>query len=150
MDLSSIIWLVLLVVFLIVEAACPIHLVSLWFAAGALVAAVASMFGGPVWLQVGLFLVVSVSLLAGLWPFTKKFLQPGISPTNVDANIGTRCYVTARVDNLAAQGQIKLNGLEWTARSTTGESIPEGTLVRVDHVEGVKAFVTPVQEESTV
>jgi membrane protein implicated in regulation of membrane protease activity len=150
MDLSSIIWLVLLVVFLIVEAACPIHLVSLWFAAGALVAAIVSMLGGPVWLQAGLFLVVSVSLLAGLWPFTKKFLQPRISPTNVDANIGARCYVTIAVDNLVGQGQIKLNGLEWTARSTTGETIPEGTLVQVDRVEGVKAFVTPVQKEAVV
>ena len=142
-------WLVLLIGFLAAETT-TVTLISIWFAFGSLGAMLTALLGGPVWLQVGLFLVVSVSLLAGLWPFTKKFLQPGISPTNVDANIGTRCYVTARVDNLAAQGQIKLNGLEWTARSTTGESIPEGTLVRVDHVEGVKAFVTPVQEESTV
>ena len=145
-----IIWLILLVIFLIVEAACPIHLVSLWFAAGALVAAIVSMLGGPVWLQIVLFLVVSVSLLVALWPITKKFLQPKISPTNVDANIGIQCYVTAAVDNLAAQGQIKLNGLEWTARSTTGETIPEGTLVQVDRIEGVKAFVTPVQKEAVV
>lgn len=150
MDLASVIWLALLVVFLIVEAACPIHLVSLWFAAGALVASIAAMLGGPLWLQIGLFLVVSVSLLAGLWPFTKKFLQPKISPTNVDANIGTRCYVTAQVDNLAAQGQVKLNGLEWSARSTTGENIPKGTLVQVDRIEGVKAFVSPVKESVNV
>lgn len=150
MDPASVIWLALLVVFLIVEAACPIHLVSLWFAAGALVASIAAMLGGPLWLQIGLFLVVSVSLLAGLWPFTKKFLQPKISPTNVDANIGMRCYVTAQVDNLAAQGQVKLNGLEWSARSTTGENIPEGTLVQVDRIEGVKAFVSPVKESVNV
>lgn len=146
----SIIWLILLVVFLIVEAACPIHLVSLWFAAGALVAAIASMLGAQFWLQATLFLVVSVALLAALWPFTKKFLKPKISPTNVDANIGTRCYVTAAVDNLNGQGQIKLNGLEWTARSTGGENIPQGTLVKVDRIEGVKAFVSPVREEVTL
>ena len=146
----SIIWLILLVVFLIIEAACPIHLVSLWFAAGALTAAVASMLGAQLWLQVTLFLVVSVALLAALWPFTKKFLKPKLSPTNVDSAIGVQCYVTAAVDNLNAQGQIKLNGLEWTARSTTGELIPQGTLVKVDRIEGVKAFVSPVQEEITV
>ena len=38
MSLCAIIWLVLLIVFLIAEAACPIHLVSIWFAAGTLVA----------------------------------------------------------------------------------------------------------------
>ena len=61
MDLMSIIWLILLVVFLVVEAACPIHLVCLWFAAGSLTAAVASMLGAQLWLQVTLFLVVSTS-----------------------------------------------------------------------------------------
>ena len=150
MDLLSIIWLAALVVFLIVEAACPIHLVSLWFAAGSLIAAIASMLDAQLWLQIVLFVVVSVALLASLWPFTKKFLKPKISPTNVDAAIGARCYVTAAVDNLNAQGQIKLNGLEWTARSTTGENIPQGTLVKVDRIEGVKAFVTPVREEVTL
>ena len=148
--MDSIIWLALLIVFLIVEAACPIHLISLWFAAGALVAAIAGMLGAALWIQVTLFLVVSIALLAGLWPFTKKFLNPKISPTNIDATIGTLCYVTISVDNLAAQGQIKLNGLEWTARSTTGEAIPQGTLVKVDRIEGVKAFVTPVKESVNV
>ena len=150
MNLMSIVWLVLLAVFLIMEAACPIHLVSLWFAAGAFVAALVSMLGGQLWLQVALFLVVSIALLAALWPFTKKFLNPKHSPTNVDATIGARCYVTADVDNLLAQGQIKLNGLEWTARSSSGENIPHGTLVKVDRIEGVKAFVSPVNESVTV
>ena len=148
--MDSIIWLALLIVFLIVEAACPIHLISLWFAAGALVASLCGLFGGALWLQISLFLVVSLALLIGLWPFTKKFLNPKISPTNIDATIGALCYVTAAVDNLAAQGQIKLNGLEWTARSTTGEVIPKGTLVKIDHIEGVKAFVTPVKESVNV
>ena len=150
MDLTSILWLILLVIFLVVEAACPIHLISLWFAAGSLVATIASMLGAQLWLQVTLFLVVSVALLAALWPFTKKFLKPKISATNVDANLGAQCYVTVAVDNLNSLGQVKLNGMEWTARSTTGESIPQGTLVKVDRIEGVKVFVTPVREEAAI
>ena len=150
MDLPSIIWLILLIVFLIVEAACPIHLVSLWFAAGALVAAFVSMLGGELWLQITLFLVISVALLAALWPFTKKLLQPRISATNVDATMGAQGYITISVDNLTAQGQVKLGGMEWTARSTTGETIPQGTLVKVDRIEGVKAFVSPVKESVNV
>lgn len=146
MDLFAIIWLVLLVVFLIVEAACPIHLVSLWFAAGALVAALTSLLGGELWLQITLFFVVSVTLLAALWPLTKKFLQPKICPTNVDATVGVRGYVITAVDNLSAQGQVKLNGMDWSARSTSGETLPVGTLVQVDRIEGVKAFVSPVKE----
>ena len=42
----TILWIVLMVVFLVVEASCPIHLVSIWFAAGSLVAAIAAALGG--------------------------------------------------------------------------------------------------------
>ena len=150
MNWAAIIWFIAMVVFLIVEAACPFHLVSVWFAVGALVAMIVSMLSGALWLQILVFCVVSGVLLAALWPFIRKFLNPHLTKTNVDSVIGTQGIVTADIDNLNAVGQVKLNGMEWTARSTTGESIPEGTLVRVDHVEGVKAFVTPVQEESTV
>ena len=49
------------------------------------------------------------------------------------------------MDNLHGQGQVKLGAMEWTARSMSGEVIPEGTLVKVDKIEGVKVFVTPVK-----
>ena len=147
MDLYEIIWFCLMVVFLIVEAACPIHLVSIWFAAGSFVAMVVSFLRGPLWLQIAAFLVVSCLLLALLWPFIKKFLRPKLEKTNVDAVIGTRGVVTATIDNTAAAGQIKLGAMEWTARSTSGAVIEKGAVVRVDRIEGVKAFVS---EEVTV
>ena len=57
MKSAAFFWLVLLVVFLIAEAACPIHLVSIWFALGALVALLCAALGAPVWLQITLFVV---------------------------------------------------------------------------------------------
>ena len=95
----TILWVVLMVAFLVVEAACPIHLVSIWFAAGSLVAAIAAALGGQLWLQILLFLVISCGLLAALWPFVKKVLNPRRTATNIDAMIGTEGYVTAAVDN---------------------------------------------------
>ena len=148
--MDTFIWLALMVVFLIVEAACPIHLVSIWFAAGSLVAAIASMLHGQLWLQILLFLVVSGGLLACLWPFVKKFLRPHLTKTNVDSVIGTEGYVTEAIDNLSATGQVKLGGMYWSARSTAGQPIPVGALVRVDRIEGVKAFVSEVKVEATV
>ena len=142
MELSSIIWFVLLVIFLIVEAACPIHLVSIWFAAGSFVAMVVSFLRGPIWLQITLFLVVSCVLVALLWPFIKKFLRPRLEKTNIDAIIGAEGYVTTTIDNLAATGQVKLGAMEWTARSASGTVIEKGTLVKVDRIEGVKVFVS--------
>lgn len=145
MELVHIIWLGLMIVFLIVEASCPIHLVSVWFAAGSLVALMVALLHGPVWLQMGAFLVVSSVLLAALWPLTKKFLKPRLTATNVDSVIGSTGCVTASIDNVAASGQVKLGAMYWTARSLSGDPIPEGTLVRVDHIEGVKVFVSPVE-----
>lgn len=143
-EYMSLVWLIAMIAFVVVEAACPFHLVSCWFAAGALVALIASMLGAQLWLQAVLFLVVSIGLLIALWPLTKKLLTPKITPTNVDSVIGTQGYVTADIDNISATGSVKLSGMEWTARSTGGECIPAGTLVKVDRIEGVKAFVSKV------
>ena len=143
-------WLVLLVVFLIAEAACPIHLVSIWFALGALIALLCAALGAPVWLQITLFVAVSGVLLALLWPLAKKFLKPQVTATNVDSVIGSVGLVITAIDNVEAQGQVKLGGMEWTARSTSGDPIGVGTEVRVDKVEGVKVYVTPVEATVTV
>lgn len=150
MNTAAICWFVLMVVFLVAEAACPIHLISIWFAAGSLIATVVALLGGPVWLQITLFLVVSGALLAALWPFAKKFLKPHVVKTNVDAIVGSTGYVTADIDNVSATGQVKLGAMEWTARSTSGDLISAGTLVKVDRIEGVKAFVSIVNAKINV
>ncbi len=147
---ASYTWLVLLLVFILAEVACPIHLVSIWFALGAVVAMTAAALGAAMWLQVTLFVVVSCALLFSLWPFVRKVLNPNLKRTNVDSVIGATGIVTAQIDNLEALGQVKLGGMPWSARSTSGEPIPEGTTVRVDRIEGVKVFVTPVESEVKV
>ncbi len=146
---NCLLWLGLLVLFLVAEGA-SVALVSVWFAAGSLVALIAALLGGPLWLQVLLFVAVSVGLLAMLRPFVRKYLRPRISRTNVDAVVGTQGFVTEAIDNVAASGQVKLGAMPWTARSTSGEPIPTGTRIRVDRVEGVKVYVSPAQEPAAV
>ena len=143
MNPCTLLWLGALVVFLIVEGTCPC-LLSIWFAAGSLVAAIAAALGAEFWLQVVLFSLVSVLLLLTVRSLVRKYFNPSIQKTNAESLIGTEVYVTASVDNLRAQGQVKVNGIEWAARSTDGKPIDEGTLVRIDRIEGVKLFVTPL------
>ena len=150
MNWAAIIWFCLVVGFLIVEGACPFHLVSIWFAAGSLIAMFAAMLSAPVWLQILLFLAVSAALLAAMWPITRKFLTPKLQKTNVDAIVGSQGRVTAAIDNVAAEGQVRLGPMVWTARSTSGELIPVGTLVTVDRIEGVKVFVSPAEIPANV
>ena len=146
--MNAIVWLILMIVFIGMEAA-TVTMVSLWFAAGALAALVANLLGAKLWLQIGLFVVVSGGTLALLRPFVRRYFTPRLTHTNVDSVIGSQGYVTQRIDNVKAAGQVKLGAMEWTARSTTGDPIEEGTLVRVDKIEGVKVFVTTVKEPVT-
>lgn len=143
MKFAAFVWLGLMILFLIAEGA-TVSLVSLWFAAGAVVAMFAALLGAGAWLQTGLFLVVSGALLLMLRPIVRRYLVPKITPTNVDSLVGSTGLVTEAIDNVTASGQVKLGAMEWTARSTTGENIPQGTLIRVDRIEGVKVYVTPV------
>ena len=135
-------WLALFVVFLIVEAG-TVALVSIWFALGALAALVSCALGADMWLQITVFLVVSLVLLAVLWKRVRNKLTT--TKTNVDSMIGAEGYVTEAIDNLSYTGRVKLGGITWAARSTSGAGIPVGTLVKVERVEGVKVFVSPAE-----
>ena len=148
MNWAAYMWLALMVGFVIAEAACPFHLVSIWFAVGSLASMVAAVLGAQLWLQITLFLVVSVGLLVATLPLVRKFVIPKQEKTNVESVIGSMGYVTEAVDNISAAGQVKLGGMYWTARSEDGHRIPAGTLVKVTKIEGVKAFVTPVPVEA--
>lgn len=147
--MDTIIWLVLMVIFLIAEAS-TVSMVSLWFAAGSLVSLIAAVLGAPLWLQITLFLAVSAVLLASLRSIVRKHITPKLTATNVDAIIGSQGFATADIDNVNATGTVKLGAMEWTARSATGEIIKTGTLVKVEKIEGVKVFVVPVSVPSTL
>lgn len=149
MTTHQILWLVAFAVFLLVEAG-TITLVSIWFAAGALAALVTSWLGGEFWLQVVLFLAVSCAALACLRPLIRKFVAPKITPTNADSLIGTVAILSADVDNLKGEGTVVLRGVEWSARSTSGEIIPAGATVQIDKIEGVRVYVTPVHIRTEV
>lgn len=149
MNWAAIFWISLLVIFLIAEAA-TVTMVSLWFAAGAVAALIVCLLGGSILGQTVVFILVSAVMLTLLRPMVRKFVTPKVTRTNVDSVIGSTGLITVTVDNVKAEGQVKLGAMVWTARSTSGESIPEGTLVKVDRVEGVKVFVTPVEVPANV
>ena len=144
MNWYALLWFILMIVFMIAEVA-TVGLVSVWFAIGALAATVTALLGGRLWLQAVLFAAVSGVFLALLRPFAKKFFQPKLTKTNIDAVVGSRGLVLEEINNLTPGGRVKLDAMEWSARSTGGEVIPAGTVVSVDRVEGVKLFVTPAE-----
>ncbi len=133
-------WLAAFIVFAVGEAV-TVGLVSVWFAVGALAALFATALGAGLWLQITVFLGVSALALALFKPLSSKFLKPKVSATNADRVIGSTALVTETIDNAQAQGQVKVNGQVWSARSAQDIVIPAGTDVRVLRIEGVKVMV---------
>lgn len=144
--LWKLIWTALLILFGIGEAI-TVGLTSIWFAAGSLVALVVSLLNGPLWLQIVLFIAVSVLSLLAIRPLAGKYLNNKVEATNADRIIGTETRVLEPIDNLQATGTVRINGMVWSARSESDTPIPAGTLVRVLRIEGVKAYVEEVKEE---
>ena len=142
--IPSAVWLALLLFFAVAEAATR-ALVSIWFAAGALAALLATIFTNDIWIQILLFVVVSAVTMAVVRPLARKYVLPHRVPTNADRVIGREGVITQAVDNLAPAGVVVVAGMAWTARSDSGENIPEGTVVTVRRIEGVKLFVAPAK-----
>ena len=149
MNWAAVFWLTMIVVFLLAEAS-TVTLVSLWFAAGSLAAMLVALTGAGIGFQVTIFVIVAAVCLTALRPLVRKHIKPKLTKTNVDAVVGSTGLVTTPIDNVSAVGQVKLGAMYWTARSTTGAGIPEGALVRVDRIEGVKVFVTPMEVSANV
>ena len=146
-SLQKIVWLVLLLLFAGIEAA-SVGLTSIWFAAGALCALIAALMGGPLWIQIALFLVVSVLCLLAVRPLARRHLNSKVEATNADRVIGEQAQVTEDIDNIHGKGAVVIHGVAWTARSEDGLPVPAGALVKVLRIEGVKVFVERVPAEA--
>ena len=139
------VWLVLLIVFVVFEAA-TVQLVSVWFALGALAALVAALLHAEPIVQIIVFIAVSAVSFVATRPLVKKFSSGKIQKTNADRCIGDTAVVTETIDNIQAKGQVKVNGNIWSARSENDDIIAEGEKVTVIKIDGVKLIVRKERE----
>lgn len=133
-------WIVALIAFVIIEALTA-QLLTIWFAVGSVAALIAEMLGADVWLQWTVFVAVSAVVLIATRPFVKKLTKQKLQPTNADRCIGEIAVVTEKIDNIAGKGAVKVNGIEWSARTQSGETVESGNTVRVIKIDGVKLIV---------
>ena len=138
----TLVWLIAMIVLLVIEGIVP-GLVSIWFAAGALIALISALFGAPLWMQVMWFLLVSIVLLVLTRPLANKYVNSRVTATNADRLIGMDCLVTEDVDNLRGTGAVTVDGKTWTARMADQDSKAlKGTIVRAERIEGVRIIVS--------
>lgn len=137
----AIFWLILFAVLLVIELV-TMGLTTIWFAGGALLAALIAWIGGPLWLQITVFIVVSVLLLIFTRPIAMQYFNRNRTATNADRAIGEQAVVTEKVDNLNGSGRVKIKGVDWSARALEDEKTFEiGETVEVERIDGVKAIV---------
>ena len=157
MDMVLIFWMVILILCIVIEVL-TLGLTTIWFAAGALVAIFAALLYAPIFVQVILFLLVSLTLLFFTRPIAVKYFNRDRVKTNVESMVGRQAIVTGEIDNVQATGQVTVSGQEWSARSWDDRvKIPVGTVVVVAAISGVKLIVrteqrmeagAPVKEEA--
>ena len=135
-------WVFITVVCIIIETF-SLSLTTIWFACGALVTALLSLTGLSFRFQLIIFVGVSLVLLLSTRPIALKKLRTKRVATNSDAIIGKEAVVTATI-TAQEKGAIKVNGLEWSAKSADGSEIPKGALCTVCAIEGVTAVVNAV------
>lgn len=142
MNEFAVFWIVVLIISIIVEVI-SLGLTSIWFAGGALVAAAVAALGLPLWLQILVFVVVTLVLLVFTRPVAVKYFNKERVRTNVESLIGRQAIVISEISNIQGIGQVTVSGQEWSARSYEEEKqIGVGAVVRIVAVSGVKLIVT--------
>jgi len=143
--MQPLIWLGILAVLLVIEAITA-GLTTIWFAGGALIAAIASYVG--VMAQILLFLCISLVLLIFTRPVAMKYFNKETIQTNANSLIGKKAVVIQDIDNLAQTGQVRINDIEWTARTADdSQKIGKGAVVLIEEIRGVKLIVKQNKED---
>ena len=143
----TVLWLIILVVLIIIELL-TMGLTTIWFAGGALVATILSIFNVPVSIQVIVFLVVSAVLLYFTRPIAVKYFNKDRVRTNAESLVGRQAIVISEIDNLQGIGQVSIGGLEWSARTRDDNmKLPVGTVATVLAINGVKLIVEERKED---
>lgn len=143
MSTEAIFWLVVMILFLILEMV-TISLVSIWFVGGSLAAFLVSFVVSKPWVEVLVFLGVSLLLLFLIRPMASRFgvKQRDQIRSGAQALVGKRAVVTEAIDNLHAKGAVQVNGQFWSAKSSDDdETIGKDSVVMIREVDGVRLVV---------
>ncbi len=140
------IWLIIAGICLIIEIM-TVGFLIFWFAIGALLAMIVSLFVENLVIQTSVFVLSSTILIFATKPFVKKFANNKNNiKTNVYSTVGKIGIVTQDIDSIHSLGQIKVGGEIWSAIGMNDINIPQGTEVEIKEIKGVKAIVSPIQK----
>ena len=140
------IWLIAAGIFFIFEIITTGFLIF-WLGIGATLGMICSFFTDNMAIQIGVFVVSSITLIFLTRPIIDKFVTKKTIPTNTYSLIGKLGIVVADINGINSTGQVKLNGEIWSAKSQVDDLIiPKDTEVEVIDIVGVKLVVKPCEQ----
>ncbi|HEY0787483.1 MAG TPA: NfeD family protein [Thermoanaerobaculia bacterium] len=99
--------------------------------------------GGPLWVQLLLFSVISVASLGLLRkPLLKAFKLDRGGPDEVDTLVGEAAEASEPIDP-HGRGKAELRGTTWTAQNLSDQPLARGARCVVERVEGLTLFIKP-------
>lgn len=139
------IWLIASGVFIIIEIF-TVGFLAFWLAISSLIAMLVSFITDSIIIQTAVFVISSAILMFATKPLMDKFAKQDKVSTNVYSIIGKKAIVIKDIDWASGEGQIKIEGEVWSAKTNEQVNIPKGTEVEIESIDGVKAFVKPIKE----
>lgn len=135
----SVIWCIAALVFAITQKMYK-GSILLCFGVGALITSLLSFIIHSALIQLLMFIFISLSFTLILTKKYSRRLSPSI--TKLHELIGKQALVIHDIgDTSFESGLIKLDDQVWHAVSSSGESIPEGSIVVVESITGIRVQV---------
>ncbi|MDR1835204.1 MAG: NfeD family protein [Fusobacteriaceae bacterium] len=140
---ASICWLIVMIVFLVIEAAIP-GLVSIWCAIAAAFTAVFAIYCKGLWYQLYFFLFWSVLLFFAIRKFAKSFLYRG---KKGDGGVDRITGSIVEIKGISENGyyQVYLDGKNWNAVSDKEFFI--GGKAKVSGFKGTKLVLSEIRPD---
>lgn len=135
-------WLIFFIILVIIELI-TVNLVTIWFALGALVTSLVSLYTTDTVILLAVFTLVSLLLLLITKPVVKKLKVKKVVATNLDQVIGKTGIVSVPIEKDKI-GEVKVLGKTWSAYSD--KEISKDKKVKILSISGVKLKVEEKEE----
>lgn len=135
-------WLIFFIILVIIELI-TVNLVTIWFALGALITSLVSLYTTDTVILLAFFVITSLLLLILTKPVVKKLKVKKVVATNLDQVIGKTGIVSVPIEKDKI-GEVKVLGKTWSAYSD--KEISKDKKVKILSISGVKLKVEEKEE----
>ena len=138
------IWLGIIIAAIVIEVI-TVDLVSVWFAAGGIIALILCLLGINQSIQIAAFIIIAIITAVVVRPIAKKYMRVNIERTNFDRVIGKHGLITKTI-TADTKGEVKVMSTLWLASSIDNTTINEGDYCEILAVEGAHLVVKKIEE----